>query len=1370
MSDEKWQKVREIFDSALRQKPDERRRFVKKACGTDTVLLAEVESLLLSLDSAESFMETPAVAKVADIIEAETKKLERGKCFGHYEIAEQIGAGGMGEVYLAKDKRLDRKVAIKILNEKLSSDNANLQRFTREAKSASALNHPNILVIHEIGETEEAHYIVSEFIKGKTLREIFKEKTLKLSEVLDISIQIADALCTAHSSNIIHRDIKPENIMVRPDGVVKVLDFGLAKLVEQKSRSILGLEDSTIQQNQTAKGVIMGTVSYMSPEQARGERVDARTDIFSFGILLYEMLTGEQPFTGETVNHTIVAIMEKEPPLISRFVKDIPDEIERIIKKCLAKKADERYSAANGLLNDLKELKEELAFQSKLERSSAPNKRAEAETQIIRGATTTETEKRNSIAVLPFTNMSADAENEYFCDGLAEELLNALAKIEALKVAARTSAFSFKGRNAEVSQIGKILNVKTLLEGSVRKSGNKLRITVQLINAADGYHLWSERYDREMKDIFDVQDEITLAVVDALKVKLLGEEKAAILKRYTDSPEAYELYLKGLYHCNKWTDEGLRKSMEYFEKALEKDPEFAPAYAKIADYYHFSSHIGLFSPQKIFPKWKAAAERALEIDEGLADAHLAMAHISFYYERDWAKAEREYERAVKLNPNSTDAHKYYGLFLASRERFDQAVAEGKKALALDPLSIAVNIVAGFVCLFANRMDDALGLVRQMIELDPNAPQGYWVGGSLLMANGKYEEAVEAFQKSLTLGDNQMALAKLGCAYGLAGRRGEALKILDQLFEMRERQYAAPFNIARVYAGLGDNDNAFEWMEKAVEERDADLVFLKRHVEAGAGVYFGENFSTDSRYEDILRHAGLATDGIAIGRRTEVIKKANTTSSAEYIVNRVKHHKRVALLAFIPLVIAVALFFFFNRSSNEIRSVAVMPFVNETGDPQVEYLSDGMTDTLISSLSELPNIKVKARTSVFRYKGKEIDLKVVGKELGVQALVNGRVAQRDGRMSVLLEVVDTETEDVIFSTKYDKPQSELVTLQSDIARYVSGKLKSKLSGAEEAKVTKTHTVDPEALQLYLQGQFYSHKGGRSNVLRATDYFNKAIEKDSNYALAYAGLASNYRSYGLYNIAPPADFMPKAKAAAMRALELDDSLAGAYVALGKSGADNAEQEFRRAIELNPNYAEAHDALCVSLTYQKRFDDALAECKKAQDLDPSSSIVTTDLGVAYAFARRPDEAIEMFRRAHEMDPNLFVPLGYLGFAQTLKGQYTEAIATFRKAIEVSDGSPNAKSHLAYALARAGQRDEPLKLVDELKRQAAHEHIASFHFAVPYIGLGNKDEAFFWLGKGVDEQSIGFAELDVHPWFDDLRSDPRFKALLIRTNLPES
>jgi TolB-like protein len=454
-------------------------------------------------------------------------------------------------------------------------------------------------------------------------------------------------------------------------------------------------------------------------------------------------------------------------------------------------------------------------------------------------------------------------------------------------------------------------------------------------------------------------------------------------------------------------------------------------------------------------------------------------------------------------------------------------------------------------------------------------------------------------------------------------------------------------------------------------------------------------------------------------------------------------------------------YIFEGNVTANRSVAVMPFVNESGDPDVEYLSDGMTDTLISSLSELPNIKVKARTSVFRYKGKEIDPKAIGRELGVQAIVNGRVAQQDGRTNVMLEVVDTETENIIFSTKYDRPQSQLVTLQSDIARDLSTKLKKKLSGAEEAKITKTHTADPEALQLYLKGQFYRHKGGRSNVLSATDYFNKAIERDPNYALAYASLALNYGPYSFYNIAPPSDYRPKAKVAAKRAIELDDSLPEAHVALG------GEQEYRRAIELNPNYAEAHDALCIFLTFSKRFEEAITEGEKAQELDPLSAIIATHMGTAYAFARRPDEAIERLNRAHELDPTLFLPLGYLGFAQTLKGQYAEAIVSFRKAIEVSEGAPNAKGHLAYALARVGRRDEALKLVHELKRQAAQEYISSFHFAIPSIGLGNKDEAFSWLEKGAAEQSIGFAALDTHPWFDDLRSDPRFTALLNRIRL---
>jgi len=1252
VAEEHWQQAKRIFNDALRQKPEARARFVSEVCGDDKTLLREVESLLSSIDSAGSFLETPAIAKFANVIGVQTKKLEAGKCFGHYQIINQIGVGGMGEVYLAKDNKLDRNVAIKILNEEFSQDESNLQRFVAEAKAASALNHPNILTIYEFGEAEDARFIVSEYIEGKTLREMISESTLRLPEILDISIQITGALSAAHKAHLVHRDVKPENIMIRPDGYVKVLDFGLAKLIEQKNQSMLGLEDPTVR-NLTGQGVILGTVNYMSPEQAKGDRVDARTDIFSFGVLLYEMLTGEQPFRGETINHTIVAILEKEPRPVSQFISNYPPPIERIIKECLAKKPDERYGTAKSLLDDLKELKDDLAFQSKLERNSVPKKRTEAE-RHIESATIAEGEAQNSIAVLPFVNISNDEENEYFCDGLAEELLNALAKIDALKVAARTSAFSFKNKNVEISRIANALNVKTVLEGSVRRSGNRLRISVQLVNAADGYHLWSERYDRQMRDIFDVQDEIALAIVDALKVKLLGREKAAILKRYTDNTEAYELYLKGLYHCNKWTDEGVRKSLEYFEKALEKDPEFAPAYAKIADYYHFSSHIGLFSPQQIFPKWRAAAERALEIDEGLADAHLALAHIYFYYDRDWAASQREYERALELNPNSTDAHKYYGLFLASRERFDQAIAEAKKALELDPLSIAVNIVAGFICLFVDRMDDALGLVQQMIELDPNAPQGYWVGGSLLMANGRYEEAVGPLKKSLTLGDNQMALAKLGCAYGLAGRHDEALKILDQLFEMRARQYAAPFNMARVYAGLGDNDKAFEWMEKAIEEHDADLVFLNRYVEAGAGVYFGKSFSSDSRYQDILRRAGLPTDKIALERtasshqeeaKTQVFnatrrhQSSETTSSTESTTNRIKSHKRLAVLGLLPVIIAaVALFFFLNRPSvlTEKDTILLADFVNTTGDPVFDLtLKQALAVQLGQTpfLNIYPDDRIQETLRLMNRKPDERITKDIAREIcernGLNAMLLGSIASLGNNYVITLEALNPRTGEALAREQIEAASKEEVLGKlGDAAMKLRGKLGESLQSIEkfDASVEQATTSSLEALKAYSMG-LQLQMFGKTN--ESLPFHKRAIELDPNFASAHQLLGVAYF----------------------------------YTAQ----RDRAAESFTKAFELRERVSERERFNISANYYQyaiRDVDKAVETLQSWKQTYPRDWLPRSDLALLYNAVGQYEKAAEEAQEAIRLNAHA-LPYFHLAYAFVNLNRFEEAKAAFEESL---------------------------------------------------------------------------------------------------------
>ena len=456
----------------------------------------------------------------------------------------------------------------------------------------------------------------------------------------------------------------------------------------------------------------------------------------------------------------------------------------------------------------------------------------EAKTEIFQNTGSVETESSNSIAVLPFVNMSADEENEYFCDGLAEELLNAFSKIDDLKVAARTSAFSFKGKNASVSEIGEKLGVKTVLEGSVRKSANRVRISVQLVNTADGFHLWSERYDREMKDIFELQDEITLSVVEALKVRLLGEEIEVVLKRYRNA-EAYELFLKGRFYHYKYTAEGWKRAIEFFEKAIEIEPNYAPAYAAMTSSWGCLWFFGLVSAEHAIPQMKAATVKSLEIEENLAESHLSQAMVSFFYEWEWKKAEQEFKRAIAIDPNNAEALSFYAMFLAFEERFDEALVQSKHSLSIDPLSPLINMNAGWTYFTAGLLDQALDQVSKMIELGPNFYGSYWLRGAICLTAGKYGEAIVELKEGVSLGGHQTVLADLGSAFGLAGRKDEAVNILNQLLEMRRQEYVSAICIARVYSRIGENDKAIEWLEKAFEERNGEMLFLKGEIDGAA---------------------------------------------------------------------------------------------------------------------------------------------------------------------------------------------------------------------------------------------------------------------------------------------------------------------------------------------------------------------------------------------------------------------------------------------------------------------------------------------------------------------------------------------------------
>ncbi len=864
MNGEKWQQVKQIFQSALEHAPDQREVFLADACADDAGLRREVEILLVSFENADddSFMQQAAIGEVAEMMVGAENKLEIGQWLDRYKIISLIGKGGMGEVYLAKDKKLDRQVAVKILNEEFSRHESNLERFIREAKSASALNHPNILVVHEVGESEDAHYIVSEFIKGKTLREMLKESPPSLAEVLDIAIQTANALSAAHEAHLVHRDIKPENIMIRPDGFVKVLDFGLAKLVEQKNKPILGLEDLTLKQNQTAKGVILGTINYMSPEQARGKDIDTRTDIWSLGVVLYEMLTGKPPFAGETMSDTISAILSKNPVPLAASVPNIPKELERIIGKTLRKNRDERYHHIKELLIDLKDFKKELEFNEILERSTAPSTNGEASAnnsaiakaaQIAQTASSAEyifgeikQRKRGvlsvlailllsavglgywffshrtasinvrqieSIAVLPFINESGNADTEYLSDGMTETLISSLAQLPNLNVKARSSVFHYKGKGTDANTVGKELNVQAILNGRVVQRGQELILYLELVDTQTGNRIWGDQYNRKLSDLVSLQSEIARDVSNKLRVKLSGADEQKLAKNYTANPEAYQLYLRGNFHVDKRTEKEIRKGIEYLEQAIVTDPNYALAYAGLASAYVALPNYSKVQWSEVMPKVKDATLKALSLDNNLAEAH-TMLGLIMTTDGDDAGAEREYQRAMELNPNSAMAYHFSSNLFRLQGKLEEAVAQQRRAVEIEPLSPIINREYASKLFFARRYDEAIAQFKKTIELDAGFPSAHYGLALVYWMKGNYAEAVEEHAKHQELNGEPQKAALLRESFAKGGWQEFLRTITDE-----SRQFDLSWdNLTTYYAALGEKDKAFELLNKRFENR------------------------------------------------------------------------------------------------------------------------------------------------------------------------------------------------------------------------------------------------------------------------------------------------------------------------------------------------------------------------------------------------------------------------------------------------------------------------------------------------------------------------------------------------------------------------
>ena len=796
--------------------------------------------------------------------------LTAGTRLGPYEIVAPLGAGGMGEVYRARDIRLGREVAVKVLPEAVSADQDRLARFDREARAASALNHPNVLAIHDLGAQAGVSYVVFELLEGQTLRERLAGEAIPVRRAVDYAVQLARGLAAAHEKGIVHRDLKPENVFLTGDGQLKILDFGLARRASTPADT--GSTAAPTQTAATEPGVVLGTVGYMSPEQVRGQAADHRSDVFSLGAVLYEMLTGERAFQGATAADTLSSLLREHPPPPSTRRAGVPLALDRVVARCLEKSPSERFQSGRDLAYALEESAAQVSTPT-----SAPARTAGVRqprwAAIAAGAlailvalfaanvgglrdrllSRAAPHRIRSLAVLPLDNFSRDPDQEYFADGVTEELITNLAQIGSVRVASRTSAMRYKGTRKSVPEIGRELGVDAVLEGSVQRAGSRVRITAQLIDAGSDRHLWASSYERDLTDVLKLQADVARAIAAEIGVRLTPEERSRLSRKRTIDPQAYEAYLRGLYHLYRKSPAETAEALRYFEQAAARQPDYALAYLGLSETYGqmAGSAYDLLPPLEAYPKARAAAKRAAELEPDLGRAYNSLAWISFVLDHDPASAETQFRRALALDPNVPDAHQTYAVMLARMSRFDEAIHEMKRAQELDPLSSYFTTSVGFALLWARRHDEASTWFRRVLDVDPTFLRAHWGLGLASAAAGHYDAAIPELEKTVEMaGRGPAYLCSLGWAYAAADRRQEAARIAEELVESSKVRYVPASTVAVVLSGLGKKDEAMTWLERADRERDPWVTTLNTN-------FMFDPIRSDPRFQSLAHRVGLS---------------------------------------------------------------------------------------------------------------------------------------------------------------------------------------------------------------------------------------------------------------------------------------------------------------------------------------------------------------------------------------------------------------------------------------------------------------------------------------------------------------------------------
>lgn len=1258
--------------------------------------------------------------------------LSAGTELGRYKILSPIGAGGMGEVYRAKDTRLDRSVAIKVLPEETSRDPAALSRFEREAKAVAALSHPNILSVFDVGTEGDVSYVVLELLEGETLHDRLQASALAWRKAVEIGVAIADGLSAAHAKGVIHRDLKPANIFITSTGIVKILDFGLARR-EVDPPSGQDAANTPTMTLDTRPGMVLGTLSYMSPEQLRGLRTDARTDIFGFGCVLYEMVAGRRAFVGETPADTMTSILKEEPTSVRSSAAGVGPELDRVIHRCLEKEPEQRFHSASDLAFTLRSI---LADSGAVKLPVVEGRGKKLMVPLIAAAvllaalgvwSLVQSSRTadpalgraiNSLAIMPFESGGGGADTEILADEIPASIINRLARISSLRVIPRSSVFRLKDKNLSADQVARELNVQAVLTGQVTQRGQRLSVRAELVDVATNRQLWGERYTRDLTDIVTVEEEIAQSISDALRLRLTGEERTRLVKQSTTDSEAYRAYLKGRHWWNKRTRGAFQKAISFFNTAVTLDPEFALAHVGLAAVYGTMPYYGFMPAKVAFPRARDAVRRALAIDEQLAAAHAVSGNISTNFDWDSAAAEREFKAAIRLDPRYAPAHYWYAAFLMEEGRLEEARREARIGVEVDPLAPVASYVLALGLYSERRYSEAIAQCESASEFSPDYPWFHHVVGTVYAAQGLFDRAITAQVRAVELsGGGALARAGLAYTYGKAGRSEEAREILAAFRRESSRGFVPALYLALVYLGLDDTEQALDWLEKACDEREPRLRYL----------------NVDPHYDDLRGHPRFDS----LVRRVGLEPKPTASPS--------------------PAVT--------KRGDDKVR-LGVLPFDDMSPEPRA-WFGDGMAELVSDDLAKISALRVSSFRSVRKYRDANLSTSEIAAKLSVDYIVAGSFVWAGDRARISARLIDGRTDEEVWSQQYERDMRDVLALQSEVAQAIADAVEVKLTPAERESLARVDQVVPEAYNAYLQGLGPLRRATRASCRIALRFFDEAVEIDPEFARAHAARAKTYRTLASTHLSPK-EAMPQMKEAADRALAIDPNLPEAHIALGHYRMqqewdwEGARQSFERAMEINPNGA-SRLAYAGFLMAMNRIEEGLVQLDMVKELDPAATHSEEMYGIYLFAAREYPRVISAGLEALEVDADFWPAHQWIGLAQSLLGQSTEAIHHMRIASELSR-SAQTRAMFGGVLAVAGEDAEAKTIYDELKAREHVDYVCPYELATIPIGLKDFDTAFMEIHRACDDRAECIPWLQVDPRLDPIRDDARFDEVLRR------